>query len=235
LDMLPARQLTPEPPGPSRSNRAPLWEPFIHGLSSRFRRARARRILRLFPDIANGRVCDLGGSLHFWETVAGIIDCGDLTILNISQDGQSKSRGGDDRCRITLYDGQHIPFPDRHFDTLLCNSVIEHVPPAHRSSLCAEMRRVSKRIVLQTPAFGFPIEPHFVLPCLHWLPRSIGRKLAFISPWRVLSQPPPGHLKIYFDEITLLRRSDLQALFPELRIVTERFIGLPKSYLIVGP
>ena len=173
--------------------------------------------------------------MHFWETVAGIIDCSDLTILNISHDGQSKSRRGDGRRRVELYDGRRIPYPDHHFDTLLCNSVIEHVPPADRACLCAEMRRVAKRIVLQTPAFEFPIEPHFVMPCLHWLPRTVGRKLAFISPWRVLSRPPPGHVTTYFDEIALLRRSDLQTLFPDARIVIERFAGIPKSYLVIVP
>ena len=228
--------MAPQPnPGAhaSPTGAASLWERVIGTFSARFRRARARRIMAMAPEIMKGRVCDLGGSLHFWEAVATILAPADLTILNVRHDAQSKSHGGNSVHRVELYDGRVIPYPDAHFDVLLCNSVIEHVSPPLRAALCADMRRVARRVIVQTPAYAFPVEPHFVMPFIHWLPRAAARRLAHVSPWRLLSRPSTAHINAYFSEITLLRRTELQALLPQARIVTERFAALPKSYLAV--
>lgn len=90
-----------------------------------------------------------------------------------------------------------------------------------------------RALIVQTPAYVFPIEPHFVMPFMHWLPRALARRLAHVSPWRLLSHPTAAHIDAYFGEIRLLRRAELQALLPQARIVTERCAALPKSYLAV--
>lgn len=212
------------------------WTAFVTPISERFRLKRAEQILREFPDFNRTDVVDLGGSAHFWEKVQGILKPRKLRILNISDDTQTMSMRDTEpklQFKIEIYDGRHIPFKDASIELLLCNSVIEHVPPSQRNELALEVRRVSRSFIVQTPAFIFPFEPHFVMPFLHWLPRWLGRRYAMISVWRMLSWASQEQCERYFDEVHLLRRIELENLFPEAKIIVETFYGIPKSYLAV--
>jgi SAM-dependent methyltransferase len=135
--------------------------------------------------------------------------------------------------RVILFDGKRIPAPDGVFDLCVCNSVLEHVPPAQRAALAGEMRRVAKRVFCQTPAYEFPIEPHFIAPFIHWLPRWFGFQLAKISPWRMLSRPDAVTLRSYWWDTQLLTEREVRAIFPGADILTERVMGLAKSYYII--
>lgn len=212
------------------------WVAFIGAVSGHFRRRRSALYRRHCPDLARLRVCDLGGSRHFWETMPADLIPADLTLLNIEDDGQSRSHSGHlEGLKLELYDGHTIPYPDKHFDILICNSVIEHVPPPARERLCAEIRRVSKSHFVQTPAYAFPIEPHFVLPAIHWLPRPIGRHFVRFGLWAILNRPTRAKMNSYFDDVHLLTRRELARLMPGSELVVERLLGLPKSYTACHP
>lgn len=177
---------------------------------------------------------DLGGSVHFWEEVGSVLKPASLTIMNIAKDGQSASGSGDkaDFAKIVLYDGKNIPFGDREVDLLICNSVIEHVPPAERAGLAREIMRVAKHFVVQTPAKEFPFEPHFVFPLMHWLPSSLARRLVAITPLALFNGRERAN--DMFDEVRLLGEREVRALFPDRKIVRERALGMTKSYLVFG-
>ena len=49
-----------------------------------------------------------------------------------------------------------LPFADGEFDLVYCSSVIEHVPPARRAAFAAELRRVGRGWMVQTPASLVP-------------------------------------------------------------------------------
>ena len=202
-------------------------------LMAKFRQARAELILTQFPDISKKTVLDLGGSTHFWNTVYNRLRPKKLTIMNISHDGSSVSHSrGDDRFDIELYDGNDVPASDREYDIVICNSVIEHVPKDARKKLSDEIRRVGKAYLVQTPAHEFPIEPHFLAPVIHWLPRGLARGLAPFTPYGLMHrQTNMGQM---FDEIELLKRADFERLFPDGTLHIESFAGLPKSYVITG-
>jgi hypothetical protein len=70
---------------------------------------------------------------------------------------------------VYSYDGKHFPFPDRAFDIVHSNAVIEHVGTrdAQRQFL-SELRRVARSGMITTPNKYFPIETHTLLPLLHW-------------------------------------------------------------------
>ena len=117
---------------------------------------------------------------------------------------------------------KHLPFDDGAFDLAYSSSVIEHVAPAARPAFAAEVRRVGRGWFVQTPAFGFPIEPHALLPFAHWLPPTLRRpywRLAAVAPW---------------EEIQLLRRSEFARLFGE-PVHAERVGGLAKSWVALRP
>ena len=114
---------------------------------------------------------------------------------------------------------RELPFADQEFDISYANSVIEHIAPARRQAFARELRRVARGWYVQTPAVGFPIEPHALLPAAHWLPQELRRRY-----WRLGAGGDP-------DEVKLLPRRELEALFgPAVR---ERFGPLTKSWISV--
>lgn len=70
-------------------------------------------------------------------------------------------------------DGMNLPFPDASFDVVICAQVYEHMPDSRR--LMLEVYRVltsDGSVFFSGPNWLFPIEPHYFLPFLHWLPRK---------------------------------------------------------------
>jgi SAM-dependent methyltransferase len=124
---------------------------------------------------------------------------------------------------FVMGDALAMPFADAEFDVAYCNSLIEHLPPADRPRLAAEIRRVAKRWFVQTPNHWFPVEPHVLLPFFQFLPRGVQRR---VRRFGVSGED---------EEIQLLRRRDLEALFPDAEIVAERAGPLVKSWIAVGP
>jgi SAM-dependent methyltransferase len=208
----------------------------ISPLMKRFRISRARRIKRFFPDIDDRSIVDVGGSLHFWKFVQSEIKPKQITIYNIALDRQfNPDNIGRETANIqaTVYDGKHLPVNDKQIDILICNSVIEHVPPPDRVGLAREISRVARNYIIQTPAKEFPVELHFLMPFLHWLPRSVGRGLATFSPFGLVERNATVTRQL-FDETNLLSAREFRGLFPEGKFVIERFLFLPKSYLIIN-
>ena len=213
-----------------------MWHNFIYPVMGYFRQKRGRFLQAVFPDIAKWRICDLGGSRHFWEKVAiEGLHFSNITIYNISKNEiQGIHSDYSDDIEIVIYDGHTIPVDDGKFDLLVCNSVLEHVLPEERARLVDEMRRVAKRIFLQTPAYSFPLEPHFIMPFVHWLPRGLGFWLIHISPWRLLSRSTPEMLADYWWGTQLLTKSEIKSLFPNETIRYERVLGMTKSYYVIS-
>ena len=211
-----------------------FWHRFIHPVTAHFRRGRGAFLQSQFPQISTWKICDLGGSRHFWEKVDIGVPPANITIYNISEnEAQAISADVKEEPRIVIYDGKKIPAADLEFDLLICNSVLEHVNPEDRPRLAAEMVRVAKRIFVQTPAYSFPIEPHFVMPFIHWLPRQLGYYLAHVSPWRLLSKPTHETICQYWWGTQLLKEEELKGLFPDGAVEYERIIGIVKSYYVV--
>ncbi len=75
------------------------------------------------------------------------------------------------RVQFLRGDAMCLPFGDSAVDVIICAQVYEHVPDAKR--LFAEMYRVLRPgglAFFSGPNWLFPIEPHYSLPLLHWLP-----------------------------------------------------------------
>lgn len=165
-----------------------LAEPFSQ-------RARVRRLERLLQLAAIGpetRIVDIGcGGL-------GLIgQAPELAITGVDLLDRPEYPGTLVRADAT----ERLPFADDEFDLAYANSVIEHLAPHKRGAFAREVRRVARGWYVQTPAVSFPIEPHSLLPAVHWLPRPM-RNVSW--RWGAGSDP---------NEIHLLRRRELEALF----------------------
>jgi hypothetical protein len=115
-----------------------------------------------------------------------------------------------------------LPFGDGEFDLAYSSSVIEHVAPARRAAFAAEVKRVARGWLVQTPAWSFPVEPHALLPFAHWLPPRARR-----AYWRLGAMG-------YWEQIELLRRAEMEALFGP-PVLAERAGPLAKSWVSVRP
>jgi SAM-dependent methyltransferase len=181
-------------------------------LAQRARSRRHRQFLALTGVTAATRIVDVG--------------CGTLGLRGLAPDLDVT---GVDLVPRPTYPGpfvqadatRRLPFADGAFDLAYSSSVVEHLHPAARAAYAAELRRVARGWWVQTPAFSFPVEPHALLPCAHWLPVSVRRRY-----WRLGAAGA-------WEDIALLRRRELAALLPGSQVVAERFGPLAKSWIAV--
>jgi SAM-dependent methyltransferase len=192
----------------------PGWRTRIAGpLAQRARAKRRRMYVELMRPAPDEQVLDVG--------------CGSVGLATLEVPGRITGTDRDDRPgypgeRFVQADARHLPFADGEFAIAYSNSLIEHLAPTDRARAAAEMARVGRRLFVQTPNRWFPVEPHALLPLVHWLPRRLGRRL-----WRLGVTGEP------FDDIRLLDARELRRLFPGARIVRERVGPLTKSLIAV--
>ncbi|MDR1086020.1 MAG: class I SAM-dependent methyltransferase [Deltaproteobacteria bacterium] len=86
-------------------------------------------------------------------------------------------------------DGCNLPFESDSFDLVFSSAVIEHVGNFERQlAFLRECYRVSKKYVfLTTPNRFHPLEFHTSLPFIHWLPKSVHRKILSFLGFKDLS------------------------------------------------
>lgn len=197
-----------------------------------FRRKRMRRFEETFAIGANTKVLDVGGTPLNW-TLARVRPR--LTIVNMPR---AKENAGDPADWVSA-DGRMLPFPDQSFDVVFSNSVIEHVgDSASQRQFAAEIARVGRGYWVQTPNRRFPIEPHLLMPFVHYLP---GRWQAAIvrrfTIWELLAKPgreeKDFYIEHYLRDVRLLEEDDLRGMFPGARLLRERFLGMTKSLIAV--
>ena len=192
----------------------------------RFRPLRMRRFVELFGVEDTSRILDVGGTDDNW---AYIQQKPRLTIVNLEKMADDR-----DNIQFTAGDARALGYRDKSFEIAYSNSVIEHVGTwQDQVRFAAEIRRVGQRYYVQTPYKWFPIEPHFVAPFIHYLPKSMQRHLTWLGAWYWTVKPDRKGIDSYSDEIQLLDVQQMKALFPDAEILRERFCGFTKSLIAV--
>ena len=221
------------------------WYEVITPAMNQFRKRRLSALVEAYPDLSSYRVLDVGGRPDIWRLLKkhyGIAPK-ELVLLNVGEDVEEFSSEPDCDADGVTYttvvgDGRYLPFPDNSFDLTFSNSVIEHVGGGDNVVRFArECERVGQRVFIQTPNHWFPMEPHFVTLFIHWLPRSLYRKVAFLSlNYALFSWRSDSLKRIFYEEfdgIRLLKKRDLQRIFPSKRISREQVLGLTKSFIVL--
>jgi 2-polyprenyl-3-methyl-5-hydroxy-6-metoxy-1,4-benzoquinol methylase len=200
-----------------------------NSLAARFRRKRFAFFMELITRVHRPmRILDVGGTQSFWQS-ASFTSPGDvnMTLLNVSKEQTSLPN-----FTSVVGDARRMEFEEQSFDVVFSNSVIEHVGTYDdQASMAREIRRVGKRYFVQTPNKYFPIEPHFVFPAFQFLP--LGLRIWLLRHMTLGSYKKVSDYetaKSQVENVQLLSRRELQALFPTAKLQTETFCGLAKSF-----
>jgi hypothetical protein len=124
------------------------------------------------------------------------------------------------QVRVVRADGRDLPFADGEFDLCFSNAVVEHVAggrPGQRRFV-GELCRVARRVFVTTPNRWFPVDPHTLLPFVHWLPAGPVRERLLL-------------LRGFGDVLDPLGPKELESLFPyPIRVINRGF-----TLVAVGP
>ena len=244
-------------PAASNALRLPRLQPFLfardplsrvmHAISDAARQKRARIFRSAFELTETTRILDLGSETG--RNIHAVLQGTRVLPKNvyICDIHQPLIEAGAERygfVPVLARDGEALPFAPQSFDIVYCSSVIEHVTLAknevwkersqrrfveksHQRQLgfAAEIRRLGRQYFVQTPYRGFPIESHSWLPFMGWLPRPV------LLP--VMRCTNAVWVKETNPDWRLLNRREMQGLFPDARLVAEKFAGLTKSLVAV--
>jgi hypothetical protein len=195
-----------------------------------FRRKRMQWFLELLHVQLEDRLLDVGGHPESWSQAAGSAP---VTLFNLGYPADI----GTTHPGFTYVTGDAgaLPFANREFDVVFSNSAIEHAGTWERQvAFAAEVQRVGRKFWVQTPAYEFFIEPHLLAPFIHWLPvRWQRRFIRNFTWWGWLVRPPAPDVDAFLAEVRLLTRPEMRKLFPDCRILEEKFLGMTKSYIAV--
>lgn len=120
----------------------------IHGLT------RYEPALRLVRELPGGELLEVGSAS------SGVRGYGleepewSVTVLDQSFDNYGAASGEGPRgSRLVVGDARALPFEDRSFDVTLALDLMEHIPPADRPTVLAELARVTRgRVIVGCPA-----------------------------------------------------------------------------------
>jgi hypothetical protein len=174
------------------------------------------------------RVLDIGGTPECWD----ILPVRPRLVLLNTPRAEADLAGA---ASWVAGDGRRLPFRDGAFDVVFSNSVIEHVgDAASQRGFAHEVARVGRAYWVQTPNRWFPLEQHLLTPFIHWLPKAWQRAVVpRFNIWQMLTRPSVDRRNFYVEhyllDVRLLSYAEVRALFPDARVLRERFCGLTKS------
>ncbi len=204
----------------------------LKGLSHRSRTKKFYLLNSLFHPRPEDRILDIGasGEVFLRYTFEDVYPYPERIVAggNVRHEVAS-ARQYYPKPRYVVFDGCAIPFPDKSFDLVFSNAVIEHILGEGRQARFArEVMRVGKSWFVTTPNYWFPFESHYHLPFIQFLPREWQRGYNR----RFGTHIPKGEVQ----ELALLSARQLQRLFPSGRVRRVRVTIWPETlvaYFIV--
>lgn len=208
-------------------------------LGSRLRRRRLQVFLDMIDTVHRRkgacRVIDLGGRANYWGSVPQSFfrerNC-TITLSNLEALSPVPSEAADIFNAVTE-DACALAAPDRAYDLLHSNSVIEHVGDWSRMKRFAHhAARVADGYFVQTPDYWFPYEPHFGTPFFAQLPRPLQVRLLMSRPCGFFPRASSLEQAVQsLESCQLLTKRMVGELFPDAELRRERILGLSKSII----
>ncbi|MEV4091108.1 class I SAM-dependent methyltransferase [Streptosporangium saharense] len=205
---------------------------FVDAPDSLGAKARARRwqwLARIFPDVGDMTVIDLGGTASAW--LRSPVRPARVHIVNLSTPPADLppwlSVENGDACDVRS--ATH-----GRYDLVFSNAVIEHVGGHVRRERFAEaVYDLAERHWVQTPYRYFPVEPHYVFPGLQFLPMAV--RAATVRRWPLVHTRPADRASAVRSvaEIELLSKTEMRHYFPDSEIRYEWMAGLVKALIAI--
>lgn len=205
-----------------------------------FRAKRFADVRRLIQSVldekGHAEILDLGGTETYWLIGEDFIRANrhrlSFTVVN------TEAQPVDNSALFSFVEGSATDpelFPDRRFDLVHSNSVIEHVgiwPDMQR--FAANTRRLAPRYYVQTPNYWFAYEPHFRIPGFQYLPERV--RVAMLMNFKLgFFQKVPDRAEaediIYHHRLIGTRQ--MRELFPDAVVSHEKVAKLNKSIIAI--
>jgi len=213
------------------------------GLFSKLSRISRNRKLELFYKIIcpseNTRILDVGaevnphadGGLQLidsypWKT--------NLAAVNISSEHVSRIKKCYPEVDARVGDALKLPWPDKYFDAVYSNAVIEHVGAfKDQKKMAAEIMRVGKRWFVTTPNRWYPFEFHMRLPFVTWLPKH-----GYLWAGSIISYNHVQKKYVFTfrksSGTRLMTSGELKRCFPASKIIKQRVTFMAETLIAVG-
>jgi hypothetical protein len=197
-------------------------------LTHRFRQQRLEEFKRRFPDLADMRVLDLGGTAVSWGVLG--LRPASVTVVNLDHDGK-----GTNEPWMEIVHADACAGGFGQFDMVFSNSLMEHLGGhARRQQFANVVRESAPAWWVQTPYRYFPIEPHWVFPGFQFLPFRM--RVLICQHWSMLHMPACKDAAEAADLVAsteLISGTEMRTYFPNSEIWFERIAGIPKSLVAI--
>lgn len=156
-----------------------------------------------------------------------------LSAINLSSQHTDEIKRYYPEIDARVGDACNLPWPDKSFDVVYSNAVIEHVGNLDQQhKMAAEIMRVGKSWFVTTPNRWYPYEFHMRLPFVTWLPGH-----GYLWAGRIMSY---NHVKkkyvygIKQEFLRLLTADELRRCFPNSRIIKPKVTFMAETVIAVG-
>lgn len=174
------------------------------------------------------RVLDLGGTPDAWRLAP--VQPTQTVIVNINK--RTRKQRVDDGQQVVIGDACDLPgeLAGERFDLVYSNSLLEHVGGhVQRQKFADTVHDHGLRHWVQTPYRYFPIEPHWVVPAMQWLPFRVRVFIAQHWPYGHITRADKAKAVKKVAGVELLSVTEMRSYFPQSLVWRERMWGLPKS------
>lgn len=193
-----------------------------------FRQRRNEEFKRRFPDLADMRVLDLGGTADTWLTPS--MRARSITIVNIDSAVKDPGQPGMELIHADACAGGF-----GKYDLVFSNSMMEHLGGhARRRQFSDVVQESASSWWVQTPYRYFPIEPHWIFPGFQFLPFRL--RLIICQHWDTLNMPAckeTAEASELVASTELISATEMRVYFPTSEIWFERILGIPKSLVAI--
>lgn len=203
--------------------------------------SRARK-LDMFERIMNPtrqmKLLDVGAQIHPGnDRFKQLIDIypwkENISVINISVEHISTIKEYYPEIEAVVGDACELPWPDKSFDIVYSNAVIEHLGSFEKQmKMAAEIMRVGKRWFVTTPNRWFPFEFHTRLPFFTLIPGNTYLRVGNILSYNHLREKYMFGVKR--KDLRLMTARELGKCFPGSNIIKQRITFMAETLIAVG-
>lgn len=207
-------------------------------LSNESRRRKLKAFYETFHPARHTRILDVGAEANpGGDSNLQFIDSypwkDRISAVNLSEGHISNIKTLYLEIDAKVADACALPWPDKHFDVVWSNAVIEHVGDFQKQKqMAAEIMRVGKAWFVATPNRWYPFEFHMRLPFVTWLPGNAYLRIGRLMQYSHVRKRYVFGVKM--EDLRLMTARELRECFPGSKIIKHRVTFMAETLIAVG-